>query len=68
MTAVISTCILKKNLSKLVNLGAAILTLKMGENTQHFWHIMLHDFKKGENATEMQEKICAVYGEDTVTD
>ena len=38
----------------------------MGENMQHFWHI-LHYFKKGKNATEMQ-KNCAVYGEGAVTD
>ena len=41
----------------------AILILKMGENRQHFQHIMLHYFKKGKNATETQKKICAVYGE-----
>ena len=35
---------------------------------QHFWHIMIYYFKKGKNATEMQKKICAVYGEDAVTD
>ena len=29
---------------------------------------MLYYFKKGKNTTEMQEKICAVYGEDAVTD
>ena len=29
---------------------------------------MLYYFKKGKNATEMQKKICAVYGEDIVTD
>ena len=45
----------------------AILILKMEENT-HFWHIMLYYFKKGTNATEMQKKICAVYGEGAVTD
>ena len=28
---------------------------------------MLYYFKKGKNATETQEKICAVYGEDSVT-
>ena len=57
-----------KNLSKLVNFYAAILMLKMEENTQHFWHIMLYYFKKGTNATETQEKIWAVYGEGAVTD
>ena len=35
---------------------------------QHFQHIMLYYFKKGKNATEMQKKICAVYGEGAVTD
>ena len=35
---------------------------------QYFWHIMLYYFKKGKNATEMQKKICAVYGEGAVTD
>ena len=38
----------------------------MEENTEHFRHIKLYYFKK--NATETQEKICAVYGEGAVTD
>ena len=29
---------------------------------------MLYYFEKGKNATEMQKKICAVYGEGTMTD
>ena len=29
---------------------------------------MLYYFKKGKNATEMQKKICAVYGESAMTD
>ena len=29
---------------------------------------MLYYFKKGKNATGMQKKICAVYGEGAVTD
>ena len=40
----------------------------MEENMQYFWHIMLYYFKKGKNATEMQKKTCAVYGEGAVTD
>ena len=41
----------------------------MKENMQHFQHIVLYYNKKGKNATEMQKnKICAVYGEDAVTD
>ena len=35
---------------------------------QHFWHIMIYYFKKGKNTTEMQKKICTVYGEGAVTD
>ena len=67
MTAVISACILKK-LIKLMNFCVAFLILKMEENTQHFQHIMLYHFKKDKNTTEMQKKICAVYGEGAVTD
>ena len=52
-----------------MNFGAAILILKMEEDIQHFWCIMLYYFKKGKNANEMQNKeICAVYGEGAVTD
>ena len=40
----------------------------MEENIQHFWLIMLYYFKKGKNATEMQKKICTVYGESFVPD
>ena len=40
----------------------------MEEKNQHFQDIMLYYFKKGKNATEMQKKICAVYGEGPVTD
>ena len=45
--------------------------LKMEENMQHFWHIILYCFKKGKNAPEKQThlhtKICAVSGEGAVT-
>ena len=58
----------KKNLSKLVNFCAAISILKMEENIQHLWRIILYYFKKGKNATEKQRKIYAVYGEGAVTD
>ena len=57
---------LKKDLSKWVNFCVAILMLKM-EGKQHFRH-MLYYFKKGKNATKIQKKICAVYGEGAVTD
>ena len=51
-----------------MNFCAAILILKIEENMQHFWHIMLYYFKKGRNATETQKMICSVYGESAVTD
>ena len=51
-----------------MDLGIAILILKIEENMQHFQHIMLYYFKKGKNATETHKKICAVYGEGAVTD
>ena len=37
---------------------------------QHFWHIVLYYFKKGESATKThtQKKICAAYGQDAVID
>ena len=66
MTAVVSAAFLKKK-SKLENFCVAILLLKMEEN-KHFQHIMFYYFKKGKNTTEMQKKICAVYGEGAVTD
>ena len=50
-----------------MNFCAAILILKMEEDT-HFWRSMLYYFKNGKNKTEMQKKICAVYGEGAVTD
>ena len=59
-----------KNLSKSVNFCVAILTLKMEEDMQHIWHIMLYYFKSSRNTTETPKKkrIYAVYGEGTVTD
>ena len=53
--------------SKFVNFCVAILILKMEEN-MHFGPIVLYYFKRGKNTIEMQNKICAVYGEGAVTD
>ena len=50
-----------------MNFCVAILILEV-EEKQHFRHTILYYFKKGKNATEMQKKICAVYGEGAVTD
>ena len=52
VTAVISACIKKP--SKLVNFCVAILILKIEENKQQFWHVMLYYFKKGKNTNETQ--------------
>ena len=53
-----------------MNFGVDILILKMEENMQHFWHILLYHFKKGKNTIEMRKKkkTCAVYGEVAVSD
>ena len=48
-----------------MNFCVVILVLEMEENTQRFW---LYYLRKGKNETEMQKKICAVYGEGAVTD
>ena len=39
-----------------MNFCAVILILKMEENTQHFGHIMLYDFKKGKDTTGTHTK------------
>ena len=54
VTAVLSACI--KKTAKLVNFCAAILIMKMEENTRHFWHVMLYYFKKGKSGSEMPKK------------
>ena len=51
-----------------MNFYVAILILKMEENMQHFWHIMLYYFKKGKSTIEMQKKSCAASGEGAVTE
>ena len=40
----------------------------MEENIHHLWHVTLNYFKKGKDATEMQNKFFTVYGEGSVTD
>ena len=34
----------------------------------HIRHVMLWEFKQGNNAMETAEKICSVYGEGTISD
>ena len=51
-----------------MNFCVAILVLKMKENMQHFWHVMLYYFKKGKNTTDTQKEIYAVYREGAVAE
>ena len=51
-----------------MNFCAAILILRVEENTQHFWCTVLYYFKRGKNTIETQKLICAVYEEGAVTD
>ena len=44
--------------SKLVDICADILILKMEENIQHFCPILLYYFKKSKNATEYKKDLC----------
>ena len=59
------------HLKKLIKIGEFLcrhFNIKDGRKYATFWHITLHYFKKGKNATEMKKKICVVYGEGDVTD
>ena len=40
----------------------------MEENKVHFRHLMLFFYRKGKNATQTANKICAVYGEGAVAE
>jgi len=40
----------------------------MEENKVHFRHLMLFFYRKGKNATQAANKICAVYGEGVVAE
>ena len=40
----------------------------MEENKVHFRHLMLFFYRKGKNATQVANKICAVYGEGAVAE
>ena len=64
-------CHISVHLKKDIKIGEFLcshLNIKDGRKKQYFRHIMLYYFKKGKNATKMQKKICAVYGEGAVTD
>ena len=51
-----------------MNFCVAILMLKMEENTQHFWHIMLYYLKKDKNTTETHKKDSCSVWKGAVTD
>ena len=65
VTAVIS-CAFKK-LIKIGEFLSSHFNIEDGRKYATLWHLMLYYFKKGKNATELQEMICAVY-EVAVTD
>ena len=58
----------KKKTIKIGEFFCSHFNIEDRRKKQHFRHIMLHYFEKGKNATEMQKKICAVFGEGAVTD
>ena len=66
MTAVMSVCIFK-NLSKLVTFCAAILILQI-KKINNVFGVLCFITSRKVKTTEMQKKICAVYGEGAVTD
>ena len=55
-----------KNDIKIGEFLCSHFNIEDGRKKQHFPHIMLYYFKKGKNATEMNKKVCAVYGEGAV--
>ena len=61
-------CIKKKTVSKLVNFLCSHFNIEDEKIKQHFWHIILYYCKNVKNATEKQEKTCAVYRDGSVTD
>ena len=63
---VLSVCILKKTTK--IEFLCSHFYIEDKRRKATFWHIMLYYFKKGEKATEMQKKICAICGEGAVTD
>ena len=67
MTAVISLCILKKDI-KIGEFLCSHFNIEDGRKkaTSSAYYALL--FQEGKNTTEMQTKICAVYGEGVLTD
>jgi len=58
----------KKVWLRYVNFCQFYMPLNMEENKVHFRHLMLFFYRKGKNATQAANKICAVYGEGAVAE
>jgi len=41
--------------------------MKMSENQEHFWHILIFYYKKEKNVAQAKEKICRIYEGDALT-
>ena len=67
MTAVISACIFKKHIT-IGEFLCSHFNIEDGRKCTVFLVYYALLFKKGNITTEMQKKICAVYGEGAVTD
>jgi len=57
----------KKIWLRYINFCQFYTPLNIEENKVHFRHLMLFFYRKGKN-TQAANKICAVYGEDVVTE
>ncbi|KOX81057.1 Histone-lysine N-methyltransferase SETMAR [Melipona quadrifasciata] len=58
----------KKVWLRYVNFCQFYIPLNMEENKVHFRHLMLFFYRKGKNATQAANRICAVYGEGAVAE
>ena len=68
MKIVISPCIIKKKLSKLVSFCVAILISKMEEKSNIFGILCFIISREVKMQLKKNKKVCAVYGEGAVTD
>ena len=59
---------MKKIWLRYVNFCQFYTPLNMEESKVHFKHLMLFFYRKGKNATQAANKICAVYGEGAIAE
>jgi hypothetical protein len=38
------------------------------EKNEHFRHLLLYKFNRGDKAAEAAQNICAIYGEDSISE